>query len=200
MSESNLHNQSQYSKNIKELCRLNHLAGKLYRSNPFNNKSLCLDITIKEVHDLLESFNRFDVKYILIGGMAGVVYGHIRTALDMDVWVKNDYGNTKSLVYALSENDIIGSNLVTETPLIFGKKLFRFRISGFELDLGHTLKAFLETDFDYCYSRALQADLDGISFPVIKLEDLIIEKGATGTKKDIADIEELLRLRERGEN
>ncbi|TKT93842.1 nucleotidyltransferase [Dyadobacter frigoris] len=153
-----------------------------------------MDISSEDVQHLLKSLNHFQVKYLLIGGMAGVVHGHIRTTQDMDLWIKNETENTKALVKALSENDVVGSNLLLNMPLIFGYTSVRFGMSGFELDLGHSLKAFSEADFDTCYDRALQADLDGIPFPVIQLKDLITEKEATGRRKDLADIEELQRI------
>lgn len=186
--------KSQHYENIASLGRLNRLAEKLYRSNPLNKKKVAMDISSDDVQNLLEGLNRFQVKYLLVGGMAGVVHGHIRTTQDMDLWVKNDEVNTKALVNALLANDVVGANLLQGMPLIFGWTSVRFGLSGFELDLGHSLKAFSETDFDACYERALQADFDGISFQVIHLQDLIKEKAATARPKDLADLEELQRI------
>jgi hypothetical protein len=194
MSVNDLHVKSQHYENVAALSRLNRLAGKLYRSNPQNKKQLSMDISSDDVRILLESLNRFDVKYMLVGGMAGVVHGHIRTTLDMDLWVRNDAENTIALVNALPKNEVPGANLLHGMPLIFGRTSVRFGMSGFELDFGHQLKAFQETDFDACYERALQADYDGIQFPVIHLPDLIKEKMATGRSKDLADVEELQRI------
>ena len=194
MSLPNLHTKSPYFENIEALSRLNKLAGKLYRSNPLNKKKLFMDISSDDVQQLLESLNRFQVKYLLVGGMAGVVHGHIRTTQDMDLWVKNDPENTKALVSALAKNEVPGSDLLLGMPLIFGRTSARFGLSGFELDLGHSLKAFAEADFDACYKRALVADFDGIPFSVIHLRDLITEKAATARPKDLADLEELQRI------
>ena len=191
MSLSDLHTKSPYFENIEALSRLNRLAGKLYRSNPLNKKKVFMDISSEDVQHLLESLNKYQVKYLLVGGMAGVVHGHIRTTQDMDLWVKSGPENTKALISALAENEVPGSDLLLGMPLIFGRTLVRFGLSGFELDLGHSLKAFAEADFDVCYQRALMADFDGIPFSVIQLRDLITEKAATARPKDLADIEEL---------
>lgn len=142
MSHSDFHTKSQYSENIENFSRLNRLAGKLYRSNPLNKKSVCMDVSSEDVQQLLKSLNHFQVKYLLIGGMAGVVHGHIRTTQDMDLWVKNDLDNTKALIKALSENDVVGSHLLINMPLIFGYTSIRFGMSGFELVLGHSLRHF----------------------------------------------------------
>ena len=194
MSLPDLRTKSPYLENIELLSRLNKLAGKLYRSNPLNKKRIFMDISSDDVQHLLESLNRYQVKYLLVGGMAGVVHGHIRTTQDMDLWVKSGTENTKALISALAENEVPGSNLLLGMPLIFGWTSVRFGLSGFELDLGHSLKAFTEADFDACYERALVADFDGIPFSVIQLRDLITEKAATARPKDLADIEELQRI------
>lgn len=194
MSVTDLHTKSQYYENIASLGRLNRLAEKLYRSNPVNKKALVMDISSDDVHQLLRNLNHYNVKYLLVGGMAGVVHGHIRTTQDMDLWIKNTPDNTKALVEALSQSEVPGAALLEGMPLIFGLTSVRFGLSGFELDLGHSLKAFTEADFDACYEKALHADFDGTPFQVINLSDLILEKKATARKKDLADVEELQRI------
>lgn len=186
--------ETQYSENIKKVARLNHLAGKLYSANPLNKRPFCFNINLEDFKNLFRNLDEFGIKYLLVGNVAGAVHGYITTVSNLNLWVKNDPENTKALIKALSENDVVGSNLLLNMPLIFGYTSVRFGISGFELDLGHSLKAFSEADFDVCYERALRADLDGIPFPVIQLRDLIIEKEATGRRKDLADIEELQRI------
>ncbi len=153
-----------------------------------------MDISSEDVLNLLKSLNRYNVKYLLVGGMAGVVHGHIRTTQDMDLWIKKDRENAIAFVKALNENDVPGADLLLDMPLIFGWTSVRFGMSGFELDLGHSLKAFQESDFDSCYERSLTADFEGVPFHVIHLKDLITEKKATARAKDLADVEELQRI------
>lgn len=153
-----------------------------------------MDISSDDVLQLLRSLNQHHVKYLLVGGMAGVVHGHVRTTLDMDLWIENTRENTEAFVRALLENDVVGAELLRTMPLIFGWTSVHFGKSGFELDLGHSLKAFTEADFSACYERALVADYDGTPFRVIHLRDLITEKKATARKKDLGDVEELQRI------
>lgn len=189
----------QYSENLEALIHLNGVADKLYRSNPRNKNKYSMDISSEDVLQLLKSLNKYQVQYLLVGGMAGVVHGHIRTTMDMDLWIGNTRENTEAFVQALLENDVVGAELLRAMPLIFGWTSVRFGKSGFELDLGHALKAFAEADFETCYERALIADFDGVPFRVIHLRDLITEKKATARKKDLADVEELQRIWEEQE-
>ncbi|GAA4408133.1 hypothetical protein GCM10023187_29580 [Nibrella viscosa] len=71
---------------------------------------------------------------------------------------------------------------------------------GFTLNMGHALKAFRDIDFDACYGRAMDAQLDGVPFRVIHLHDLLQEKPATGRTKDLADAEELKKIADRQQN
>lgn len=184
----------QHSENLETFLRLNNVADKLHRGNPNATKKRSMDISSDDVLQLLRSLNQHKVKYLLVGGMAGVVHGHIRTTLDMDLWIGNTRENTEAFVRALRENEVVGAELLTTMPLIFGWTSVRFGKSGFELDLGHSLKAFADSDFEACYERALVADYDGVPFSVIHLRDLITEKKATTRKKDLADLEELQRI------
>lgn len=184
----------QRSRNIEALSRLNSLAGRLYRSNPLNKQKVFMDISSDDVLHLLESLNKFQVRYLLVGGMAGVVHGHIRTTQDMDLWIKNEQTNTQAFIHALLENEVPGADLLENMPLIFGWTSVRFGKSGFELDLGHSLKAFGEADFESCYERSLLADFEGIPFHVIHLKDLITEKKAVARPKDLGDLEELQKI------
>ncbi|MCF0072510.1 nucleotidyltransferase [Dyadobacter sp. CY261] len=183
-----------YSGNIETFIRLNEVASKLFRANPRNKNKHSMDISSDDVLQLLKSLNQHHVKYLLVGGMAGVVHGHVRTTLDMDLWIGNTRENTEAFVQALLENDVVGAELLKNMPLIFGWTSVRFGKSGFELDLGHSLKAFTETDFDSCYERGLDADYDGVPFRVIHLRDLITEKQATARPKDLGDVVELQRI------
>jgi hypothetical protein len=184
----------QYSENLETFLRLNRVADKLHRGNPNHKIRRSMDISSEDVLQLLKSLNQYHVRYLLVGGMAGVVHGHIRTTLDMDLWIGNTHENTEAFVRALLDNEVVGAELLRTMPLIFGWTSVRFGKSGFELDLGHSLKAFAETDFDACYNRGLIADYDGTPFRVIHLRDLITEKEATGRKKDLADLDELQRI------
>lgn len=184
----------QYSENLEAFLRLKHVEGDLRRSNPKLKNRRSMDISSGDVLQLLKSLNQHQVRYILVGGMAGVVHGHVRTTMDMDLWISNTRENTEAFVRALFENEVVGAELLRTMPLIFGWTSVRFGKSGFELDLGHALKAFAETDFDACYERALVADYNGVPFRVLHLRDLITEKKATARHKDLGDVEELQRI------
>ena len=178
---------------LTSFCELMGLADKLYHANPRNPKKR-MDISNNDVQNLLKSLDKHQVKFLLVGGMAGVFHGHVRTTQDMDLWLKVGQENKQNLIAALLENEVAGAEYLQNTPLIFGWTSISFGQVGFELDMGYSLKAFKEADFDTCYDRGIIAELDGVSFRVIRIEDLLKEKKTNPRPKDISDAEELERI------
>lgn len=181
-------------KNLNSFCTLMHVAAKVWKANPVNLIDKNMDITNDEVLNLLTSLNRHQVKYLLVGGMAGVFHGHIRTTQDLDLWIKASAPNRENLVNALKENNVAGAGYLKDTQFVFGFTTLRFGNSGFELDLGDDLKLFKQADFDGCYKRSATGNMEGVPFSVIHINDLILEKEKTGRAKDMGDAEALKEI------
>ena len=175
---------------------LMQVANAFYRGNSAN-PAKAMDLSQSDVQRLFRSLNRFGVRYLLVGGMANMVHGYIRATEDLDLWIRVGDENKKSLVQALIENDVAGADLLLNVPLLFGWSTVTVGKQGFTLDMGHSLKAFADTDFDVCYARARDATFDDVPFKVIHLTDLITEKKATGRPKDLGDVYELSKLQQR---
>lgn len=176
-----------------QFVRLMEVINSLWNANSANPTKR-MDISRDDVQTLFQSLNRHGVRYLLVGGLAGVVHGHVRATQDLDLWIQVGDENKDHLILALQENDVAGAEFLKNTPLLFGWTSVTTSKHSLTLDMGHALKAFGELDFDACYERALSASFDGIPFRVIRLSDLIKEKQATGRLKDLADVEELQKL------
>ncbi|WP_425290743.1 DUF6036 family nucleotidyltransferase [Spirosoma linguale] len=179
---------------LKAFTRLISLASKLYHANP-KNPPKPMNIADDEVLSLLKSLNRYKVQFLLVGGMAGVVHGHIRTTQDMDLWLKSDAETKASLILALKENNVVGADYLKDVPLLFGLTTVAVGKYGFTLDMGYQLKAFRDVDFEACYERAIDIVFDEVPFKVIQLNDLITEKLATGRPKYLNDVDELIKIK-----
>lgn len=173
-----------------------HTASKFYHANPAN-PPLSMNLGDRDVQDLLRSFNRHGVRYLVVGGFAVMLHGHTRTTQDLDVWVESGVENRNLLVKALQEVGVAGAELLRDNPLIFGWTSLRFGEGTFELDLGEELVAFRSLDFNDCFQRAVQSELDGVLFRVLHLQDLLREKRSTGRLQDLADAEQLEKIAQR---
>lgn len=180
------------------------VVGIFYRSNP-DNPPKRMDISREDVTDLFRSLNHHKVHYLLVGGMATAMHGHIRATEDLDLWIQVGEINKQNLIAALLENNVVGATYLKDVPLLFGRTRPGWTSvvagkRGFTLDMGHALKAFSDADFETCYARALDASFDGVPFKVIHVNNLIIEKRTTGRLKDLSDVEELIKLNERNQD
>ncbi|CCG98591.1 hypothetical protein FAES_0580 [Fibrella aestuarina BUZ 2] len=176
---------------------LMRVASVFYRSNP-TNPPKPMDISQDDVQQLFRSLNKYGVQYLLVGGMANIVHGYVRATEDLALWIRVGETNKAKLINALTENDVVGAELLQHVPLLFGWTTVAVGKQGFTLDMGHALKAFADSDFDACFARARPATFDDVPFRVIHLNDLITEKRATGRAKDLGDVDELSKLMERG--
>ncbi|MBO0950226.1 hypothetical protein [Fibrella forsythiae] len=177
---------------------LMQVANAFYRGNSVN-PAKTMDISQSDVQSLFRSLNRFGVQYLLVGGIANIVHGYIRATEDLDLWIRADDANKTNLVQALAENNVAGAELLMNVPLLLSWSTVTVGKQGFTLDMGHSLKAFADTDFDACYARARDATFDDVPFKVIHLNDLITEKKATGRPKDLGDVDELTKLLDRNQ-
>lgn len=186
---------SKYQQNLNGFFKLMFLSAKLQKSNPLlKNTPSKMDISSDDVQHLFESFEKYQLKYLLIGGMAGAFYGHTRTTQDMDIWIKDTAENRAALIQSLKENLVEGAQYLINTQFVFGYTEVPFGKNGFSLDLGGQTKAFSQADFDACYAKAITGDLDGTPIKVILLADLIHEKKATARPKDVGDLVELEKI------
>ncbi|MEZ4986401.1 MAG: nucleotidyltransferase [Saprospiraceae bacterium] len=55
-------------------------------------------------------------------------------------------------------------------------------------------------DFEECYERRTEAELDGTGVKFLSLQDLITAKKKAGRLQDLADAEQLERLEKKNEN
>jgi hypothetical protein len=161
-----------FLKNLDRFCALMRISSRFYHANSLNN-DISLDISSADVLNVLFSLNQHQVQYLIIDGLAGVFYGHIRTSLSLSFWVKTSSINKAHLADFLKQ----------------------YKDDGLKLNFLEELHNFRQADFDQCYTRATTGSLDDVPFSLINLCDLIQDKKASIQLQDLADVEALERLK-----
>ncbi len=154
-----------------------------------------MDIFDDELLSLWRSFYKFQVKYIMVGGIATNLHGYSRTTGDVDIWVDDTPENRKNLLLALHH---IGLDYIADLQnfdFVPGWTSFRTS-SGMELDIMTYLKAFPSSRFAACYEKASIAHIFELTVPFLHISQLIEAKKATARSKDLIDIQELSKIRE----
>jgi len=141
----------------------------------------------QDFSEFLKLLNEHHVEYLLIGGFAVAMHGYPRTTADMDVWVARRRENAENLVRSLREFGFDTPNL---TPELFDdpERIVRMGTAPLRIEIMTQIDG---VQFDECRARAETQVVDGNSIPVISLNDLKINKRASGRAKDLDDLENL---------
>ena len=140
-----------------------------------------------DFREFLRLFGAQRVEYLLIGGYAVALHGYPRATVDLDIWVRVEPDNAARIVAALRDFGF-DSPLLAERLFLLADQIVRFGVPPFRIEL---LTSIAGVDFDACRTRAVLMEIDGLTVPVISLDDLKINKRAAGRHKDLADLEHL---------
>jgi hypothetical protein len=145
---------------------------------------------------LLSRLTEHGVEFVVIGGLAVIAHGHIRTTAALDVCDARTPENVRRLVAALADLSPRLRGAPPELPFFWDEKTvknglnFTLVTSLGELDLLGEVTG-LGTYGDI----ALRAEVV-TSIKLLSLEDLIRSKAAAGRAKDLLDLEALRKLRD----
>jgi hypothetical protein len=143
--------------------------------------------------DLLIELSKAEAEFLLVGGWAVVLYGHVRGTDDMDVFVRPTATNSERVFAAL---EAFGAPLRAHgvEPQHFAKEgdAYRFGMAPFKVEV---LSQISGVSFDEALQGSQTLDLQGHAVPYIGKQALIANKKAAGRLKDLADVEELERLK-----
>ncbi len=137
--------------------------------------------------EFLKLLNANEVEYLLVGGFAVAIHGYPRATADMDVWVARHRDNARRIVTTLREFGFDVPSL-NEELFLRPDQIVRMGNPPIRIEL---LTSIDGVDFDECVHRAIVQMVDGSPISVIGLDDLKVNKRASGRSKDLADLDNL---------
>jgi hypothetical protein len=148
----------------------------------------------KDFADFLESLNREDVAYVVIGGMAVLAHIPYRTTRDLDVLIEPTLENAEKARRAVAA---WGSFDPEYTPADF--------IAGDVLSFGGLLRVEIHSrvpgvEWSDVWNGRVESEFLGVPTSFASVDDLIRMKRATGNvEKDLPDVQRLEAIRNGGE-
>ena len=146
-----------------------------------------------DYRDMVECLVREGVDFMLVGGYAVALHGWPRTTFDIDFWIMANPENAKAVMRAITS---FGAPLMGLTEADFHRPGMVFQI-GTEPQRIDIISAVDGLDYADASLRAVTMNVDGLEIKVVSLDDLIVNKRASGRPKDIADAVMLEKLKER---
>ncbi|MDP2943745.1 MAG: hypothetical protein Q8N49_00505 [Candidatus Omnitrophota bacterium] len=155
---------------------------------------------------ILKEFQRKNIKYVLVGGIAFNLLGGYRNTLDMDILVEMSDENLLKIVKILKKAGYHVKQPVN--PMMIADKKIRQdwiknkNMKAFNFYKGeHTYEEIdiiidSPVTFEEAYKDALKIRVGKLTLPVISKNNFVKMKKKSGRKKDLSDIEEMKIINE----
>jgi hypothetical protein len=138
-----------------------------------------------DFEELLKIFNASDVKYLIVGGHAVMLYTEPRYTKDLDVWIASDSENAAKVWRALVE---FGAPLTGLGPHDFAQEGFFYQIGQppVRVDI---LMSIDGVKFEEAWPRRTPSKIGAQPAWFIGREDLLTNKRTTHRHIDLHDVE-----------
>ena len=148
---------------------------------------------LNRLQDVFKFFQQHEVKYLVIGGIASVLYGVPRATFDLDILIEATTENARRLLAALAEAGFGTATLTNPRDLVAHEiTVFNDRV---RIDVQTSTPG---VSFQDAWSRRKTITYQGQDFFILSKEDLINTKRASGREVDLEDVR-LLELPEQDE-
>jgi predicted nucleotidyltransferase len=145
-----------------------------------------------DMKDLLRLFDEHDVEYVLVGGFAVNYYGYVRTTQDIDLLILPVPENSSRVMAALADFGFSSAGIPQE---LFEQEGCAVHL-GTEpnrIDLLTSLRGVMN---QAVFEAAQRIELEGVAVKIISLRHLVKAKRSSDRARDLADVEELLKINE----
>jgi hypothetical protein len=168
---------------------------------------MCPSGTPGLIERILVALNEARVRYLVVGGVAVVLHGRLRTTANLDLWLDLSPENLARAVSALAAlgyrprapvrlEDF--ANPESRRNWVEEKGLLVFSLWNEKSPLEVDLFVREPFDFEAAHSRGLVVPLESTEARIIGLEDLQKMKRGAGRPQDLEDVQGLEALRDEG--
>jgi len=142
-----------------------------------------------DYRDIIELFNKHDVRYLIAGAYAMAKVGYARSTYDIDLWIDKTISNAVKVLQALGEfgvpyrlkpDDFLGPNTVLQIGVAPNRIDILTDIDGLT--------------FEEAWKNRQLVSFDDLTAYSLEIGDLIKNKTASNRPKDQLDLEQLKQL------
>ena len=148
------------------------------------------DLFNEHFRDFIQALNEQQVEYVLVGGMAVILHGYVRSTGDMDIWVNKTKLNYQKLVKAYRQ---FGMPLFDMTERAFLSDQYDVWSIGAPPVKIEVMTAVKGLNFNETFETAQVYEERGLRIRFINVDHLIKAKKASGRFRDLDDIEQLTK-------
>lgn len=139
--------------------------------------------------DMLQLFNKYKVRYLVVGAYAMGNYGYSRHTLDIDLWIEKSVENAQNIQKAFEDFPVPYG--ITVEDLNTENLVLQIGIDPMRIDILTDIDG---VDFEQAWNNRTNNSLFGEEIHFISIHDLIKNKSATNRTKDKYDVLELKKI------
>ncbi len=138
---------------------------------------------LNRLQDVFRSFQKHNVKYVVIGGIASTLYGVPRATFDLDILIEATAENAKRLLDALLDSGLGTASLTTSEDILAHEiTIFKDKV---RIDVQTSTPGI---SFQDVWRRHQTMNYRGQDFYILSKNDLILSKRAAGREIDLEDV------------
>lgn len=156
---------------------------------------------------VFRAFNEGEVRYLVVGGVATILYGNPRFTKDLDIWVDPNEGNLQKMVAVFKKLKFMPRAPVRAEEFILAENRRRWKKEKGMLAFTfiNPQNPFENVDllfegpvsFSKAYARKKVFQVEDVPIPTISRDDLIDMKEKAGREQDLRDVLILKKARKR---
>lgn len=137
---------------------------------------------LNRLQDVFRSFQKHEVKYVVIGGIAAILHGVPRATFDLDILIEATPDNTQRLLNALLDAGLGTAALTSPVDVLANEiTIFKDRV---RLDVQTSTPGLRFAD---AWSHRKTVEYQGQEFFILSKDDLVRSKRAAGRPLDLED-------------
>ena len=140
----------------------------------------------EDYRDILAALVAEEARFLVVGAHALAVHGYPRGTVDIDVWIEATAENAERVWRALAAFGAPLDDLdIDRDDLIRPDVVAQFGLPPNRIDI---LTGVSGLTFEQAWARRIEAPVEGVTVPLLSIEDLVANKRASGRQKDRADV------------
>ena len=138
---------------------------------------------LNRFQDVFRSFHSHDVRYVVIGGIAAIIYGVPRATFDLDILIEASADNAERLLEALRDAGFGTAHLIDSAGLLANEITIFNDWARVDVQTSTPGLAFADA-----WDRRQLMHYEGQPFFLASRDDVIASKRAAGRQKDLDDV------------
>jgi len=143
--------------------------------------------------EFIDTLNKNDVRYVLIGGYAAIIHGVNRVTGDIDIFIERSSENAGKVLKAIKDFGL-GSIGFTEKDLTDEDVVVQMGRVPYRIDI---LNAIPGVTFDEAFGSAIVYEENDVKIKCIHINHLLDNKRAVGRNKDLMDVKAIEKILKR---